>query len=117
MGKGAQVRAASPVKLPRRRFLHLAAGAAGSAAFRPSAGLGIACFFDPCVFSPPLVNLHAGGTPDRYLKIVRQRVKKDFFGSQPGWDVASNDWTTDHDFGHRRYQNSRRINSSGLAVT
>src|SRR5436190_24097875 len=28
VGKGAQVRGASPVKLPRRRFLHLAAGAA-----------------------------------------------------------------------------------------
>jgi tripartite-type tricarboxylate transporter receptor subunit TctC len=28
VGKGAQVRGASPVKLPRRQFLHLAAGAA-----------------------------------------------------------------------------------------
>jgi hypothetical protein len=28
VGKGAQVRGASPVKLPRRRFLHLVAGAA-----------------------------------------------------------------------------------------
>ena len=28
VGKGAQVRGASPVKLPRRRFLHLASGAA-----------------------------------------------------------------------------------------
>ena len=28
VGKGAQVRGASPVKLPRRKFLHLAAGAA-----------------------------------------------------------------------------------------
>src|SRR5215472_4750591 len=28
MGKGAQVRGASPVKLPRRQFLHLAVGAA-----------------------------------------------------------------------------------------
>src|SRR6516165_6716488 len=28
VGKGAQVRGASPVKLPRRNFLHLAAGAA-----------------------------------------------------------------------------------------
>jgi len=27
VGKGAQVRGASPVKLPRRHFLHLAAGA------------------------------------------------------------------------------------------
>jgi tripartite-type tricarboxylate transporter receptor subunit TctC len=35
--KGAQVRGASPVKLPRRRFLHLAAGAAALPALPPVA--------------------------------------------------------------------------------
>jgi hypothetical protein len=34
-GKGAQVRGASPVKLPRRRFLHLAAGTATLPALPP----------------------------------------------------------------------------------
>src|SRR5262249_56690171 len=37
VGKGAQVRGASPVKLPRRRFLHLVAGAAALPAFPPVA--------------------------------------------------------------------------------
>ena len=32
-GKGAQVRGASPVKLPRRKFLHLAAGAGQKLAY------------------------------------------------------------------------------------
>jgi hypothetical protein len=33
MGKGAQLRGASPVKFPRRQFLHLAASAAALSAF------------------------------------------------------------------------------------
>jgi hypothetical protein len=37
VGKGAQIRGASPVKLPRREFLHLTAGT-----FRLGAGLSVA---------------------------------------------------------------------------
>jgi hypothetical protein len=32
----------------------------------------IACFFDLCVFSPPFMKLHTGGTSHRYFEIVRQ---------------------------------------------
>jgi hypothetical protein len=57
----------------------------------------IACFF-PCVFSPPFMKLHTGGTSHRYFEIVRHESKRNFSVVTPvGTSVLV---TGQHDLGH-----------------
>jgi hypothetical protein len=68
VGKGAQVRGASPVKLPRRRFLHLAAGAAALPAMpRVASALDY-----PTRPVRIIVGFPAGGSSDLTARLIGQ---------------------------------------------
>ena len=73
-GKGAQVRGASPVKLPRRTFLHLAAGAATLPAM-PRITWAQAYPTRPVTLVVPIA---AGGGLDTAARILAEKLQDKF---------------------------------------
>src|SRR5215472_11977719 len=72
VGKGAQVRGASPVKLPRRRFLQLAAGAAALPAL-PAVASALDYPTRPVHI---IVGYAAGGTNDISARLIGQSLSE-----------------------------------------